>query len=97
LAGVGFPVEQQCRPISQFSSGQKARLGMLVLRLTEPNFYLLDEPTNHVDIQGQEKLESEILAQESTCILVSHDRSFVETIGTRYLTIDKGRLVESDR
>ena len=96
LAGAGFPVAQQMRLIGQFSLGQKARLGMLALRLTQPNFYLLDEPTNHVDIAGQEKLEAEILAQEATCILVSHDRKLVSTIGTRYLLIDKGRLIEGD-
>ena len=96
LAGAGVPVDRQGFPIGQFSLGQKARLGMLVLRLTEPNFYLLDEPTNHVDIAGQEKLEAEILAQEATCILVSHDRCFVKAIGTRYFQIVKGRLVETD-
>jgi len=67
---------------------------MLVLRLIEPNFYLLDEPTNHVDIPGQEKLEVEILAQNATCLLVSHDRSFVKAIATRYLKIENGTLLE---
>ncbi len=94
LAGAGFPVDRQNCPIKAFSLGQKARLGMLVLRLTEPNFYLLDEPTNHVDIPGQEKLESEILAQNATCLLVSHDRSFVNAIGTRFLRIENGKLSE---
>lgn len=70
---------------------------MLVLRLTEPNFYLLDEPTNHVDIPGQEKLEAEILAQNATCLLVSHDRSFVKAIGTRFLRIENGKLIEHTR
>jgi ATPase subunit of ABC transporter with duplicated ATPase domains len=60
----------------------------------EPNFYLLDEPTNHVDIAGQERLEAEILAQEATCVLVSHDRFFVRAIGTRFLRIAGGRVVE---
>ena len=50
------------------SPGQKARLGLLALRLTEPNFYLMDEPTNHVDIPGREALESEILASEATAM-----------------------------
>jgi ATPase subunit of ABC transporter with duplicated ATPase domains len=95
LAGAGFPVDRQSCPIKQFSFGQKARLGMLVLRLTEPNFYLLDEPTNHVDIPGQEKLEAEILAQNATCLLVSHDRWFVKAIGTRYLKITNGKLIEA--
>jgi len=70
---------------------------MLVLRLIEPNFYLLDEPTNHVDIPGQEKLEAEILAQESTCLFVSHDRSFVRAVATRYLRIENGKLLETEK
>jgi ATPase subunit of ABC transporter with duplicated ATPase domains len=82
LAGAGFDIDTQRRPIASLSPGQKARLGLLVLRLVEPNFYLMDEPTNHVDIAGQERLESEILAHEATCVLVSHDRFFVRSIGT---------------
>jgi ATPase subunit of ABC transporter with duplicated ATPase domains len=96
LAGAGFPVVQQSKPIGAFSLGQKARLGMLALRLTQPNFYLMDEPTNHVDIVGQEKLEAEILAQEATAILVSHDRSFVSAVGTRFLEIRRSCLIEVD-
>jgi ATPase subunit of ABC transporter with duplicated ATPase domains len=96
LAGAGFSVEMQRRPIRVLSPGQKARLGLLVLRLTEPNFYLMDEPTNHVDIAGQERLEAEILEHRPTCIVVSHDRSFVAAIATRFLLIERGRLVEVD-
>ena len=58
LAGAGFTVDMQRRQIADLSPGQKARLGLLALRLTEPNFYLMDEPTNHVDIAGQERLGS---------------------------------------
>jgi ATPase subunit of ABC transporter with duplicated ATPase domains len=76
------------------SPGQKARLGLLALRLANPNFYLMDEPTNHVDIAGQERLEEEILTHEATSVLVSHDRHFVAAIGTRFLLIDKGRATE---
>ena len=64
LAGAGYDLDTQRRPIANLSPGQKARLGLLVVRLTEPNFYLMDEPTNHVDIAGQERLESEILHTE---------------------------------
>ncbi len=96
LAGAGFTVEMQRRPIAQLSLGQKARLGLLALRLTEPNFYLMDEPTNHVDIAGQERLEAEVLAQEATCVIVSHDRAFVQAIATRFLLIDSGRMTEID-
>jgi len=94
LAGAGFVAEKQAKRIAELSFGQRARLGLLALRLTEPNFYLLDEPTNHVDIAGQEALESEILAQQACSILVSHDRRFVRSIGTRFLLIDGKKLVE---
>ena len=94
LAGAGFDVETQKRPISKLSPGQKARLGLLALRLAEPNFYLLDEPTNHMDIPGQERLESEILTHGATSVLVSHDRYFVRAIATRILHINRGRLTE---
>ncbi|SED77211.1 ABC transporter [Rhizobiales bacterium GAS188] len=94
LAGAGFGVEQQRQVIARLSPGQKARLGLLALRLTEPNLYLMDEPTNHVDIAGQEKLEAEILAHGATCVLASHDRSFVKTVATRCLLIEAGRMTE---
>ncbi|MGA3004393.1 MAG: ABC-F family ATP-binding cassette domain-containing protein [Acetobacteraceae bacterium] len=94
LASAGFDIATQRRPIERLSPGQKARLGLLALRLAEPNFYLMDEPTNHVDIAGLERLEAEILAQEATCVLVSHDRFFVRAIGTRFLHIADGRMQE---
>ena len=94
LAGAGFTVRQQREPIARLSPGQRARLGLLALRLTEPSLYLLDEPTNHVDIPGQEALEAEILAQQATALIVSHDRRFAAAVATRWLLIERGRLVE---
>ncbi|ACM27252.1 ATP-binding cassette domain-containing protein [Agrobacterium sp. SHOUNA12C] len=94
LAGAGMGIDMQGRAIGRLSGGQKARLAMLVLRLTNPNFYLLDEPTNHLDIDGQEALEGELMAQEASCLLVSHDRSFVRNIGNRFWLIDRKRLIE---
>ncbi len=96
LAGAGLSIEMQGRRIGQLSGGQKARLGMLVLRLTQPNFYLLDEPTNHLDIEGQEALEGELLNRQSSCLLISHDRSFVRNVGNRFWLIDKKKLIELD-
>jgi ATPase subunit of ABC transporter with duplicated ATPase domains len=96
LAEAGFSIERQGLAIERLSPGQKARLGLLALRLSDPNFYLMDEPTNHVDIPGREQLEAEILDSDATCIVVSHDRSFVKTIGTRFLVIEKGKLKEID-
>jgi ATPase subunit of ABC transporter with duplicated ATPase domains len=69
---------------------------MLVLRLAQPNFYLLDEPTNHLDIDGQEALEAELMKHEASCLIVSHDRSFVRAVGNRFWLIDRKRLVEVD-
>ena len=94
LAGAGMTIEMQGKPVKLLSGGQKARLGMLVLRLTQPNFYLLDEPTNHLDIEGQEALEGELMAQEASCLLVSHDRSFVRAVGNRFWLIERKKLVE---
>jgi ATPase subunit of ABC transporter with duplicated ATPase domains len=94
LAGAGLSIEMQGRPIGRLSGGQKARLGMLVLRLTQPNFYLLDEPTNHLDIEGQEALEDELMDHQASCLLVSHDRNFVRTVANRFWLIDGRKLVE---
>ena len=96
LAGAGIGLDLQGKAIRNLSGGQKARLGMLVLRLTNPNFYLLDEPTNHLDIDGQEALEDELLKNEASCLLVSHDRSFIRNIGNRFWQIDKKKLIEVD-
>lgn len=96
LAGAGIKPDWQDKPIVKLSGGQKARLAMLLLRLSDPNFYLLDEPTNHLDIEGQEALESELLTQGATCLLVSHDRNFVRAVGNRFWHIEKRRLIEVD-
>ena len=96
LAGAGLTIEMQGRPVGRLSGGQKARLAMLVLRLANPNFYLLDEPTNHLDIEGQEALERELMAQEASCLFVSHDRAFVRAVANRFWLIEKRRLIEVD-
>ena len=94
LAGAGMDVRLQTTKAGALSGGQKARLAMLILRLQQPNFYLLDEPTNHLDIDGQEALESEIVGRGATCLLVSHDRSFVRAVGTRFWQVERRRLIE---
>ncbi|MFT6675745.1 MAG: ATPase subunit of ABC transporter with duplicated ATPase domains [Sulfitobacter sp.] len=96
LAGAGVSIQMQDTRIAALSGGQKARLAMLVLRLKNPNFYLLDEPTNHLDIEGQEALEQELIAHGASCLLVSHDRSFLRNVGNRFWWIDGKKLVEVD-
>lgn len=80
--------------IGSLSGGQKARLAMLILRLKNPNFYLLDEPTNHLDIEGQEALEEELITHDASCLLVSHDRSFLRNVGNRFWWIRGKKLEE---
>ncbi len=96
LAGAGINYQMQGTKIAALSGGQKARLAMLLLRLEDPNFYLLDEPTNHLDIDGQEALEAELITHGASCLLVSHDRSFLRNVGNRYWWINGSRLQEVD-
>jgi ATPase subunit of ABC transporter with duplicated ATPase domains len=96
LAGAGVALPLQTVALGAMSGGQKARLQLLILRLTRPNFFLLDEPTNHLDIEGQEALEDELTARGAATLLVSHDRSLIRTVGTRFWWIDQGRLTEVD-
>jgi ATPase subunit of ABC transporter with duplicated ATPase domains len=96
LAAAGIDPDAHWTPGSRLSHGQRARLGLLALRLMEPNFYLLDEPTNHIDIAGQEALAAEIIEHDASCVLVSHDRAFVREVSNRFLVIEKGKLVEAD-
>jgi ATPase subunit of ABC transporter with duplicated ATPase domains len=96
LVSAGFPLAQHTARVSSLSPGEKARLALLSVRLLEPSFYLMDEPTNHIDILGQEQLEAEIVTHEATAILVSHDRKFVENTGTRFLVVEDSRLFEID-
>ena len=96
LAGAGVNIQMQDTKIGALSGGQKARLAMLILRLRQPNFYLLDEPTNHLDIEGQEALEDELIQHGATCLLVSHDRSFLRNVGNRFWQIERKRLIEVD-
>lgn len=93
LAGAGISMQMQDTKIEALSGGQKARLAMLILRLKNPNFYLLDEPTNHLDIEGQEALEEELIAHGASCLLVSHDRSFLRNVGNRFWWI-RGRKLD---
>ncbi len=93
LPCAGVVIETNAN-IGVLSGGQKARLMMLALRLANPNFYLLDEPTNHLDIDGQEALEEELLKHQASCVLASHDRSFIRAIGNRFWLIEKRKLTE---
>jgi len=94
LAQAGFAFARIREPIALLSHGERSRLMFLKMKLLAPNFYLLDEPTSHLDIEGQEDLESQLEETDVSCIFVSHDRYFTRAAATRFLEIRRGRLVE---
>lgn len=94
LIKAGFPFLDMDKKVAVLSGGEKARLMFLVIKLNKPNFLILDEPTNHIDIQGKEELEDQILESRATVLITSHDRRFVDNIAQRYALIDGGSLIE---
>ncbi|MEE4302359.1 MAG: ABC-F family ATP-binding cassette domain-containing protein [Pseudomonadales bacterium] len=94
LIHAGFPYARQDTPVHSLSGGERARLLFLVQALTKPNFLILDEPTNHIDIEGREQLEASLLDAGAAVLVTSHDRDFVETVAERFLLIEGGRLQE---
>jgi ATPase subunit of ABC transporter with duplicated ATPase domains len=94
LINSGFPYRELDKKVAVLSGGEKARLMFLIIKLNQPNFLILDEPTNHIDIQGKEELESQILESGATTLITSHDRRFVDNISDRYMLIDNGELRE---
>lgn len=94
LAQAGFDYSDAKKAMQRTSFGERARLSLLALRLGRPNFLILDEPTNHLDIRSQEMLEDEIQRTHAAALIVSHDRRFVENVGTRFYSIKNGLLVE---
>ena len=94
LIHAGFKYADHDKKIAVLSGGEKARLMFLAIRINQPNFLILDEPTNHIDIQGKEELESQILETNATVLITSHDRRFVDNITNRYVMIKNGQLME---
>ena len=94
LINAGFPYLDHGRRIGVLSGGERARLMFLRLRLNRPNFLIMDEPTNHIDIDGREDLEAQLFDTDATLLMTSHDRRFIDNVATRYLLVGEGRLVE---
>lgn len=82
------------KTVGMLSGGEKARLSLLCLFLEKPNFLILDEPTNHLDIPTREIMENAIEAFGGTCLVVSHDRYFLDKVADRILELDHGKLTE---
>jgi len=80
-------------PIGQLSGGEKSRLQIARLRLSNANFLLLDEPTNNLDIASTEVLEEALDEFEGTVLAVSHDRYFLDRIATKIVAVGNDRKV----
>ena len=94
LIQSGVAYQDFAQPVNQLSGGEKARLMFLLIRLVKPNLMILDEPTNHIDLEGREQLEDQLISSGTTLIVTSHDRRFLENIASRFWVIRKGKLVE---
>ncbi len=93
LRGLLFSYEDIHTPIRRLSGGEKSRLQIARLMLTDANFLLLDEPTNNLDIASVEVLEAALEEFEGTILTVSHDRYFLDKIVTRIVAISNdGRV-----
>lgn len=77
---------------ADLSGGEKSRLALAKVALTEGNCLILDEPTNHLDIMGVEELEGALADYPGTLLVVSHDRYFISRMATRILEIRDGRV-----
>lgn len=92
LLKFAFTYDQVRQPIGTFSGGERSRLQMLRLMLTNPNLLLLDEPTNNLDIASTEVLENALLEFEGAILTISHDRYFLDRIVDRIEELDDGEL-----
>ena len=87
LGAFAFSQEEVEKKLGQLSGGERVRLALCKMFYTRPNFLILDEPTNHMDILGKESLEKMLKAYEGTVLFVSHDRYFINQIATAVLNI----------
>ena len=95
LAHFGLDADAIHRPLERLSPGQRARAAIAALVASEADLLLLDEPTNHLDFDTLEVLETALAKTPSTIVAVSHDRWFLDAIGTqRRLHVEDGRLYE---
>lgn len=88
LLGLGFGAEDFDLPTSKLSGGQRSKLILAKLLLSKADFLLLDEPTNHLDIKAVEWLEDFLKNFSGACLIVSHDRYFLDKITTKTIEIE---------
>lgn len=94
LKGLGFVREDFHRPTSEFSGGWRMRIELAKILLKNPDLILLDEPTNHMDIESIQWLEDFLINQAKAVMVISHDRTFVDNITNRTIEVTMGRIYD---
>ncbi|TLU62021.1 ABC-F family ATPase [Thalassotalea litorea] len=92
LMGVGIPVDQHFGPMSEIAPGFKLRVLLAQALFSDPDILLLDEPTNNLDIHTIQWLEEILNERNSTMIIISHDRHFLNSVCTHMADLDYGEL-----
>src|SRR5665647_1379348 len=94
LIGLGFKREDFTRPTKEFSGGWRMRIELAKILLQKPDLILLDEPTNHMDIESIQWLEEFLINSAKAVIVISHDRAFIDNITTRTIEVTMGRIYD---
>jgi ATPase subunit of ABC transporter with duplicated ATPase domains len=92
LLGLGVPIEQHAGPMSAVAPGWKLRVLLAQALFGDPDILLLDEPTNNLDINSIRWLEDVLNARQSTMIIISHDRHFLNSVCTHMADVDYGQI-----
>ena len=92
LVGLGFSEDDFDRRVDTLSGGQKSRVSLGKLLVSDSNLLLLDEPTNHLDIASVEWLESFLSTYKGAFVVISHDRYFLDRVTNRTFEMESGKL-----
>lgn len=92
LVELGLPVEMHDHPVVEMSGGQKKLVGLARCLIAKPDLLLLDEPDNHLDIAGKERLEQVLKAFSGAIVLVSHDRYLLDDTVSQIVEVADGKL-----
>ena len=94
LKGLGFKQEDFTRLTSEFSGGWRMRIELAKILLQKPDLILLDEPTNHIDIESVIWLEDFLLNKANAVMVISHDKAFIDNITNRTIEVTMGRIYD---